>query len=181
MLRHQILTAAVLLATPFHAASSLATPRVPYDLLPEEMPQEAKERAREAAIRQARVWMDPEIAIEEANLRNGNDAYLELGGEITCDYVDTNLGGSVPKFLCSLVDGEIIKVKYGARRRFDAGKPRGSDGQPPATCPGVRRRPYVSGPTRALPGLSRVAEGRGSRRRQRGLRQASEATPASIA
>ncbi len=113
MIRPQILTAAALLATLFHSASSVEVPRVPYDLLPEEMPQEAKERARQAAIRRARVWMDPEIAIEEADLRSGNDPYLGLADEITCDYVDTDLGGSVPKFLCSLSNGELIKVKFG--------------------------------------------------------------------
>ena len=113
MFRDQILTAAVLLATVFHGASSFEAGRAPYDLLPEEMPKEAKERARDKAIRGARVWMDPEIAIEEADLRSGNDPYLGLGDEITCDYVDTHLGGSVPKFLCSLADGELIKVKFG--------------------------------------------------------------------
>ena len=113
MFRDQILTAAVLLATVFHGASSFEAGRAPYDLLPEEMPREAKERARDKAIRAARVWMDPEIAIEEADLRSGNDPYLGLGDEITCDYVDTHLGGSVPKFLCSLADGELIKVKFG--------------------------------------------------------------------
>ena len=72
--------------------------------------QEAKERAREDAIRRARVWVDPEVAIEEANLLTGNDPYFGLYDEVTCDYVDTKLGGSVPKFLCSLSDGEVIKV-----------------------------------------------------------------------
>ncbi len=83
------------------------------DLLPEAISGEQVQRVRLAAIRRARVWQEPPVPVEEADLLTGNDPFLRLNDEVACDYVDWPLGGSVPKFLCRLESGEIVKVKFG--------------------------------------------------------------------
>ena len=71
------------------------------------------EQARNAALRQARVWTPRSAA--SANLgANPSDPTGTLSEPIVrCRYLDGPARGTTPKFDCVLPDGEIVKVKYG--------------------------------------------------------------------
>jgi hypothetical protein len=104
--------AALLFALAARPSSATEVPS-DHDLLPEGISGEQAKRVRSDAIRRAHVWQKPRVPIEEADLLTGNDPFLQLNDQVTCDYVDWPLGGSVPKFLCRLESGEIVKIKFG--------------------------------------------------------------------
>lgn len=73
-------------------------------------------RARDEALRAARVWAPPPIAPAKANLAEnppGQDA-LPTDAEITCRFVPKKVGGTTPKFNCELPGGDVVRIKYGS-------------------------------------------------------------------
>jgi hypothetical protein len=70
---------------------------------------------REDAFVRARVWMRPRVPVEQADFsrnppgRGGFDA----DADVPCDFRIEPVGGSTPKFVCTLPGGDKIKVKYG--------------------------------------------------------------------
>jgi hypothetical protein len=72
----------------------------------------APEQARTAALRQARVWMPPDVATDFA--ANPPDPAGTLSEPIVrCRYLDSPARGTTAKFDCVLRDGEVVKIKYG--------------------------------------------------------------------
>lgn len=73
-----------------------------------------EEARRREAITRARVWSPTRV--ERMDLRTGPDGRRGFAPESTvdCEYVEADLGGNTPKFLCALPGGERVKVKFGA-------------------------------------------------------------------
>jgi hypothetical protein len=71
---------------------------------------------RDAALASARVWKEPPFPI--ADVRFGADDerpdWLDASHEVSCRFVPERVGGTTPKFYCTLEGGETVKVKYGA-------------------------------------------------------------------
>ena len=68
--------------------------------------------ARRLAIRQARVWQQPDPSTELAS--NPRDPAGTLSEPIVrCRYLPGPAHGTTAKFDCVLRDGEVVKVKYG--------------------------------------------------------------------
>ncbi len=64
---------------------------------------------RADALSRALVWAQPEIPIAKARLDSdpGQPQFIE------CTFAVTEVGGTAPKFDCTLADGQRIRVKYG--------------------------------------------------------------------
>ena len=67
------------------------------------------DEARLDALSRAIVWQPPLTPIAQARL----GAHPRHPKEIECTFVVTEVGGTAPKFDCTLPDGERIRVKYG--------------------------------------------------------------------
>lgn len=69
---------------------------------------------RREAITRAKVWAPTRV--ERMDLRAGPGGRRGFAPEATvdCEYVEADLGGNTPKFLCALPGGERVKVKFGA-------------------------------------------------------------------
>ena len=71
---------------------------------------------REEALAAARVWNEPPVPV--ADVRFGVDDerpdWLGTSREISCRFAPEPVGGTTPKFYCTLEGGETVKVKYGA-------------------------------------------------------------------
>jgi hypothetical protein len=83
---------------------------------PDWQPERAKEnkvvvsaQERDALLSVAHIWRPPAIPIERASFAAENEE-LE---EVRCRFKVSELGGTTPKFDCSLENGEQIRVKYG--------------------------------------------------------------------
>ena len=83
---------------------------------------EAQDRSRQkgdeaadvkAVIARSKVWMPTDIAARDLWRGPQGEGAFEPGETITCDYLDKELGGASPKFVCRLPDGDELKVKYG--------------------------------------------------------------------
>ena len=70
-------------------------------------------KARLAFIRKAQIWAPTNVP--EMDLRAGpqGQSAFQPNEMVTCDYVETKLPGTTPKFDCTLPDGEVVKVRYG--------------------------------------------------------------------
>jgi hypothetical protein len=70
---------------------------------------------RAAALRSARVWQPPAIAVAQARLdRNPPDHdALDEKAIVDCRLVVKRMSGTTPKFDCELPGHEVIRVKYG--------------------------------------------------------------------
>lgn len=72
--------------------------------------------AYDAAMPRARVWAKPEVPIGEARLDQtprGDDGFAD-DAVVECRFKPEGVGGSTPKFVCELPNGDDFKVKYGA-------------------------------------------------------------------
>jgi hypothetical protein len=67
------------------------------------------EAQRQDALARAQVWRQPPVPIREAYF--GPDANPPI--DLTCKFTITELGGTTPKFDCTLESGEQIRIKYG--------------------------------------------------------------------
>src|ERR1700751_4879585 len=70
--------------------------------------------SRLAFIRRAQVWTKTDIS--NMNLRAGPRGHgaFEPNQMVTCDYVETRMHGTMPKFHCAIGKDDVIKVRYGA-------------------------------------------------------------------
>ncbi len=69
---------------------------------------------RDRALASARVWRAPAVAIGRANLGgNPTDEPWSDTTDISCRFSLQPIGGTTPKFYCTLDSGETLKVKYG--------------------------------------------------------------------
>jgi hypothetical protein len=75
--------------------------------------EEDSERAREQAMRAARVWQPPPRPIAAANLAANPAGGFRPDEEVSCTFLLHPSRGWSPKFDCALATGEEIKVKYG--------------------------------------------------------------------
>src|SRR5438105_6584711 len=78
---------------------------------------------RDAALASARVWHAPAIPINQANLGDNpaNEGSPDTM-EVSCRFSLQKVGGTTPKFYCTLDSGEIVKVKYGRWNPEPAGE-----------------------------------------------------------
>lgn len=76
---------------------------------------ESGDPVREDALRRARVWRPPAVAIERANLRENpvGPTTFRTTDTVTCRFEPRQSSGVTPKFQCTLPGGESVKVKYG--------------------------------------------------------------------
>ena len=75
-----------------------------------------RSEARDEALRAARVWREPPIAVRDVDFREnppGPDT-MKAADEVSCRFRKDPVGGTTPKFNCELPGGEVVKVKYGA-------------------------------------------------------------------
>ena len=73
------------------------------------------EIGREEALRRAQVWLEPAVPIEQARLDinpAGPGSFL-VTDSVECRFHPEQLGGTTPKFDCTLENDEVIRVKYG--------------------------------------------------------------------
>lgn len=84
---------------------------------------------REEALSRARVWLPPRIlpsSVDFAVNTPAPDAF-DAASDVDCTFALQPVGGSTPKFVCILQNGEHVKVKYG-----------GPNGELPAEVAGTR-------------------------------------------
>jgi hypothetical protein len=77
------------------------------------MPAERAAALRDDALARARVWREPAVPVEQANLLDNPPDGYRARDELTCRFLPWSSAGRTPKFQCVLAGGEVIKVKYG--------------------------------------------------------------------
>jgi hypothetical protein len=72
---------------------------------------------REAALAAARVWIAPKVPIGSADfsVNTPGPKGFDANADVDCRFVLEPVGGTTPKFYCTLPDGDRVKVKYGER------------------------------------------------------------------
>jgi hypothetical protein len=72
---------------------------------------------RDAALRAARVWIAPKVPIRSADfsVNTPGPKGFDANADVDCKFSLEPVGGSTPKFYCTLPDGDRIKVKFGER------------------------------------------------------------------
>src|SRR5215471_6342976 len=78
-------------------------------------PDQLTESGRLAFIRRALIWQPTDIPSMNVREGPGGTDRFEPYELVTCDYVDEPRQGTSPKFSCALADGDVVKVRYGAR------------------------------------------------------------------
>jgi hypothetical protein len=76
----------------------------------------AAARGRDAALAAARVWAEPRVppgSVDFSRNSPGTGGF-DPAEDVDCDFSLEPIGGTSPKFYCTLPGGERIKVKYGA-------------------------------------------------------------------
>jgi hypothetical protein len=76
----------------------------------------ATKEERLAFIRKAQVWMSTNVP--EMDLRAGpqGPGAFQPNEMVSCEYVEKkNLPGTTPKFDCEISEGDVVKVRYGAK------------------------------------------------------------------
>ena len=68
-------------------------------------------------IRRAQVWKPTDVPNMEIRIGPDGVGAFQPNELVTCDYTPRELHGSSRKFSCVLPDGDVIKVRYGARNR----------------------------------------------------------------
>ena len=70
---------------------------------------------REAALAAARVWLPPRVPITSIDFRvpPAGPGAFDPAQDVDCTFKKKKLGGTTPKFYCTLPDGDTVKVKYG--------------------------------------------------------------------
>jgi len=76
-------------------------------------PVSAEQRA--AALSSAQVWRAPAVPVGQANLKAnpGGAGTFQESDDVDCRLVIKPMGGTTPKFDCTLAGGDVIRVKYG--------------------------------------------------------------------
>jgi len=72
-------------------------------------------RGRAAALAAARVWFPPAVPIGSIDFGTNTPGHgsLDDNGEVDCTFALEPIGGTTPKFMCTLANGDRVKVKYG--------------------------------------------------------------------
>ena len=72
---------------------------------------------RDAALAAARVWISPKVPIEKADfsINTPGPKGFDVNADVDCTFSIEPIGGTTPKFYCTLPDGDRVKVKYGER------------------------------------------------------------------
>ena len=72
---------------------------------------------RDAALAAARVWIAPKMPIEKADfsINTPGPKGFDATADVDCTFSLEPVGGTTPKFYCTLPDGDVVKVKYGER------------------------------------------------------------------
>jgi hypothetical protein len=72
---------------------------------------------RDAALKSARVWIAPKVPIGSANfsVNTPGPKGFDANADVDCRFSLEPVGGTTPKFYCTLPDGDRIKVKYSAK------------------------------------------------------------------
>ena len=85
---------------------------------PELSPEQAA-AARDEALARARVWREPMLPVNLADLAANPDGpgSFRVDDEVVCRYEYRSSPGYSPKFRCVLPGGEAVKVKYGWNSR----------------------------------------------------------------
>jgi hypothetical protein len=68
---------------------------------------------RLAFIRKAQVWAPTNVSAMDLIIGPQGEGSFSPNTTVTCDYVETKLPGSSPKFECRIGEGDVIKVRYG--------------------------------------------------------------------
>lgn len=71
--------------------------------------------ARDDALRRARVWAPPRTSPAKADLsaNTAGPGAFDANADVDCTFAVDPVGGTTPKFMCTLPSGERVKVKYG--------------------------------------------------------------------
>jgi hypothetical protein len=72
------------------------------------------DESRLAFIRKAQVWTKTDIPNMNLRIGPGGHGAFEPNQAVVCDYVETRMHGSMPKFHCAISKGDVVKVRYGA-------------------------------------------------------------------
>lgn len=72
---------------------------------------------REAALKAARVWVAPKVPPGSADFRVNTPGPkgFDANADVDCTFSLEPVGGTTPKFYCTLPDGDRVKVKYSER------------------------------------------------------------------
>ena len=72
---------------------------------------------RDAALKAARVWFAPKVPIGSADfsVNTPGPKGFDANADVDCKFSLEPVGGTTPKFYCTLPDGDRIKVKYSDR------------------------------------------------------------------
>ncbi len=70
---------------------------------------------RDAALAAARVWVAPRVPTGsfDFSVNPSGPGAFDATQDVDCTFKQKKLGGTTPKFYCTLPDGDTIKVKYG--------------------------------------------------------------------
>jgi hypothetical protein len=71
---------------------------------------------REASLAAARVWAEPRVPPRRVDFSKNTpgDGNFDPSADVDCVFSADPVGGTSPKFYCTLADGDRVKVKYGA-------------------------------------------------------------------
>jgi hypothetical protein len=72
---------------------------------------------RDAALKAARVWIAPKVPIGSADfsVNTPGPKGFDANADVDCTFSLEPIGGTTPKFYCTLPDGDRVKVKYAGR------------------------------------------------------------------
>lgn len=65
------------------------------------------------AIRRAQVWTATNVSEMDMKVGPQGKRRFVAGATIACDYAKHELGGSTPKFWCTVAPDDLVKVRYG--------------------------------------------------------------------
>jgi hypothetical protein len=77
---------------------------------------ETASNRRKAAIAAARVWTPPSTSPEAVDFGANTPGmgFIDAADDVDCDFRLEPIGGTTPKFYCTMRNGDRVKVKYGA-------------------------------------------------------------------
>jgi hypothetical protein len=71
--------------------------------------------SRLAFIRRAQIWTRTDVPTMNLRLGPGGPGAFQPNEMVVCDYVERPMHGATRKFHCALREGDVVKVRYGAR------------------------------------------------------------------
>jgi hypothetical protein len=77
-------------------------------------PPALEESARAMVIARSQVWTPVNVKAMDVKAGPGGPGAFPFRATVVCDYVDKQLPGQSPKFVCKIGERDEVKVKYGA-------------------------------------------------------------------